>query len=79
MSHSVAISLCIIISRKKKSVPELNDQPMYMLLVKATGTQNPWIPSQRVYIFAATGTQNPWIPSQRVYIFAAVFHYSLSY
>ena len=29
VSHSVAIYLRIIISRKKKSVPELNDQPTY--------------------------------------------------
>ena len=31
VSHSVAISLRIIISRKKKSVPELNDQLTYTL------------------------------------------------
>jgi len=32
VSHSVAISLRIIVSRKKKSVPELNDQPTYKLM-----------------------------------------------
>jgi len=30
MSHSVAISLRIIVYRGKKSVPELNDQPTYV-------------------------------------------------
>jgi len=31
MSHSVATLLRIIVSQKKKSVPELNDQPTYVI------------------------------------------------
>ena len=33
VSHSVATSLHIIVSRKKKSVPELNDQPTYIRIL----------------------------------------------
>ena len=39
MSHSVAISLRIIISRKKKLVPELNDQPRYHQLTAISLTE----------------------------------------
>jgi len=37
VSHSVATFLGIIVSQKKKSVPELNDQPTYVLTVPYFG------------------------------------------
>ena len=49
VSHSVATSLRIILSRKKKSVPESNDQPTYVFLSVQPVLQTHSIP-RNIYV-----------------------------